>query len=107
MRRHYLRVYLAFLGIVVLFCIFSSIAWMVAHPQEEERRVFEGVGEIVAELLPAADRPKAELQHAVERLLLEEGRCRLEEHTDAEGRRRHLIVEFRRRPGDASKRVLL
>ncbi len=68
MRRHYLRVYLAFLGIVVLFCIFSSIAWMVAHPQEEERRVFEGVGEIVAELLPAADRPKAELQHAVERL---------------------------------------
>ena len=68
MRRHYLRVYLAFLGIVVLFCIFSSIAWMVAHPREEERRVFEGVGEIVAELLPAADRPKAELQHAVERL---------------------------------------
>ena len=45
--------------------------------------------------------------HAVERLLLEEGRCRLEQHTDAEGRRRHLIVEFRRRPGDASKRVLL
>ena len=45
--------------------------------------------------------------HALERLLLTEERCRLEEHADAEGRRRHLITNFRRRPADAPKRILL
>ena len=34
-------------------------------------------------------------------------RCRLEEWTDDEGRRRHLLLDFRRRPGDAPRRVLL
>ncbi len=34
-------------------------------------------------------------------------RCRLEEWTDDEGRRRHLLSDFRRRPGDAPGRVLL
>ncbi len=43
----------------------------------------------------------------VERHLLDGERCHLEEHLDAEGRRRHLLVAFRRRPGDAPKRVLL
>jgi hypothetical protein len=33
-------------------------------------------------------------------------RCRLEEYLD-DGRRRHLLIDFRRRPGDAAKRVLL
>ena len=42
----------------------------------------------------------------VERLL-EGNRCRLEEHVDADGRRRHLIVEFRRQPSDAARRLLL
>ena len=45
--------------------------------------------------------------HALERLLLTEERCRLEEHTDAEGRRRHLITNLRRRPSDAARRILL
>ena len=44
---------------------------------------------------------------ASEALLAGGDRCRLEEHTDAEGRRRHLIDNFRRRPGDAPKRILL
>ena len=43
----------------------------------------------------------------VERHLLEGPRCRLEEHVDESGRRRHLLTDFRRRPGDASTRVLL
>lgn len=34
-------------------------------------------------------------------------RCRLEEYIDEDGRRRHLLIDFRRRPGDAAKRVLL
>ena len=43
----------------------------------------------------------------VERHLAEGERCRLEEHIDESGRRRHLLTGFRRRPGDASKRILL
>lgn len=35
------------------------------------------------------------------------GRCSLEEYVDEEGRRRHLLTEFRRRPSDAARRVLL
>ena len=43
----------------------------------------------------------------VDQHLLEGQRCRLEEHIDESGRRRHLLTDFRRRPGDATKRVLL
>ncbi len=42
-----------------------------------------------------------------EQLLAVDGRCRLEEYLDDENQRRHLIVEFRRRPADAAKRLLL
>ena len=41
------------------------------------------------------------------RLLGGADRCRLEPHEDADGRRRHLIANFRRRPGDAPRRILL
>jgi hypothetical protein len=34
-------------------------------------------------------------------------RCRLEEWSDEDGRRRHLLSDFRRRPGDAPQRILL
>ncbi|MFN8637898.1 MAG: hypothetical protein U0360_00185 [Dehalococcoidia bacterium] len=34
-------------------------------------------------------------------------RCRLEEYVDEDGRRRHLLIDFRRRTGDATKRILL
>ncbi len=43
---------------------------------------------------------------AVDALLAEAGRCRLEEWTDAAGRRRHLLTEFRRQPSDAPARLL-
>jgi hypothetical protein len=42
-----------------------------------------------------------------ETLLDDDRRCRLEEWTDGEGRRRHLLVEFRRQSSDAARRVLL
>ena len=62
------------------------------------------------EQFPASEELRAEVvEHvrAVERHLEDPARCRVEEATDAEGRRRHLIAEFRRRPGDAPKRLLL
>ena len=45
--------------------------------------------------------------HNAEAHLADDTRCTLEEYVDAEGRRRHLLVNFRRMPSDAPKRVLL
>ncbi len=44
---------------------------------------------------------------AVDRLLAAPERCRVEEVADGDGRRRHLVVEFRRQSADAPKRLLL
>lgn len=44
---------------------------------------------------------------AVEAALADDARCRLEEYVDEEGRRRHLLANFRRQPADAAKRILL
>ncbi len=44
---------------------------------------------------------------AIDARLGEDGRCHLDEYLDSDGRRRHLLLEFRRQPQDASKRVLL
>lgn len=43
---------------------------------------------------------------AVEAHLDEDGRCRLEEFEDGHGRRRHLLVGFRRQGADAPRRLL-
>lgn len=43
----------------------------------------------------------------VDQLLAGESRCHLEEYVDDDDRRHHLILEFRRRPNDAGKRLLL
>jgi hypothetical protein len=45
--------------------------------------------------------------HAAEAHLADEARCTVDEYVDADGRRRHLLVNFRRMPADAAKRVLL
>jgi hypothetical protein len=61
------------------------------------------------ELFPAPQGVRDEVVahvRAVDDLLSLE-RCRIEEYVDQDGRRRHLIVDFRRQPGDATKRLLL
>ena len=61
-------------------------------------------------LFPASPELRAEaVEHvpAAEALLDDDRRCRLEEWTDADGRRRHRLVEFRRQSSDAAKRILL
>jgi len=55
-----------------------------------------------AELRAAA----AEHVRDAEALLARDDRCRLQEWLD-DGRRRHLLVEFKRRPSDAAQRILL
>ncbi len=59
---------------------------------------------------PADDALRASIvEHVreVEAHLDDGPRCRLEEVADEDGRRRHLLVEFRRQPSDAAKRLLL
>ncbi len=64
----------------------------------------------LGQYFPATDEVRAEAaEHvrAVEALLGRDGRCRLEEWQDEQGgRKRHLLTEFKRRPGDASQRLL-
>ena len=68
MRRLYLHIYLAFVGIVILFVVLASIAWFVSPWGQEDRRVLDGMARLLGEILPSADRPIAELQQAVEQL---------------------------------------
>lgn len=42
-----------------------------------------------------------------ERALAATDRCRIEQYEDADGRSRHLLVQFRRQPSDAAKRILI
>jgi len=64
----------------------------------------------LGEQFPASPELRAEAaEHVrqVEALLAQSNRCHLEEWVDEHGRRRHLLIEFRRRPSDATQRVLL
>jgi signal transduction histidine kinase len=68
MRRLYLQIYAAFLGILLLFGGLMSLVWFLAAPGTQGQRTLDGVGTLLGELLPATHRPHEELQAAVERL---------------------------------------
>ena len=68
MRRLYLQIYLTFVGILVLFSVLLSVAWLFTPHDEDELRTFEGIEAVVGELLPGPDRSNAELQAVLERL---------------------------------------
>ncbi len=68
MRRLYLQIYVMFLGILVLFIVLVSITSLLTPMAPQGRRVLDGVGAVLGELLPGPDRPIDELQAAVERL---------------------------------------
>ncbi len=42
-----------------------------------------------------------------EQALAATDRCAIEQYEDADGRSRHLLVQFRRQPGDAARRILI
>jgi signal transduction histidine kinase len=67
MRRLYLQIYLSVVGILLLFTLLISVAWLIEPPSEQEVRLFEGIGAVVSELLPGPDRPVVELQASLER----------------------------------------
>jgi signal transduction histidine kinase len=68
MHRLYLQIYVTFLGILLLFGVLVSLAWVLMPTQPQERQLLDGIGMILSQQLPAPDRPVGELQAALERL---------------------------------------
>ncbi len=67
MRRLAFQIYLTVVGILVLFAVLVSVAWVV-HPRAPwERHFEERLGATVGELLPGPERPVSELQATLER----------------------------------------
>ncbi|MGH8471800.1 MAG: hypothetical protein ACREVJ_04945, partial [Gammaproteobacteria bacterium] len=84
MRRLYLQVYLAFLSILVVFAVLSGALWFFLHDDDDGRRKFEGVAEILGKALPGPDRPVAELEQALARLHMQFGMDLKLSRTDGE-----------------------
>jgi signal transduction histidine kinase len=57
MRRLYLQVYLAFVGILLLFGLLMLAAWRLAPASGDDVRALEGVAALASELLPAHASP--------------------------------------------------
>jgi signal transduction histidine kinase len=68
MRRLYLQIYLAFLGILLLFGVLVTVASLLIPMHPQEHLLFDGMGAVLSELLPGPERPMHELQAAVEHL---------------------------------------
>jgi signal transduction histidine kinase len=68
MRRLYLQIYAAFLGILLLFGVLVTVASLLipVHPQDPQ--LLDELGTVLSELLPGLERPVDELQAAVTRL---------------------------------------
>jgi len=66
MRRLYLQIYVTFLGILLLFGVLLSVAWLLIPVHTHDH--LAGLGVVLSELLPGPDRPVAELQAAVQHL---------------------------------------
>jgi len=68
MRRLYLQIYVTFVGILLVFGALVSVAWWLTPGDGQDRGSLDGVGALVAEVLPAAGRPPAELAEKVSRM---------------------------------------
>jgi signal transduction histidine kinase len=68
MRRLVFQIYLTVVGILLLFAVLVSVAWLV-HPKTPwERELETALGATAADLLPGPDRRPEELQAELERL---------------------------------------
>ena len=68
MRRLYLQIYLAFLGILLLFGVLVTVASLLIPLHPQDHLLFEGMGAVLSELFPGPQRPVHEVQAAVEHL---------------------------------------
>jgi signal transduction histidine kinase len=67
-RRLYLQIWLAFLGILVLFALLMAAFWWLLPDDRKDHRMLEGVAVLVGDALPKPDAPRAEVQAAIDRL---------------------------------------
>jgi signal transduction histidine kinase len=67
MRHLYLRIYFAFIGILVTFMLLMSFAWWALR-DDDDRRSLDGIAVLVSAALPPADAPRANLQTAIDAL---------------------------------------
>jgi hypothetical protein len=68
MRRLYLQIYVASLGILLLFGVLVTVASLLIPMHPREHLLFDGMGAVLSELLPGPERLVPELQAAVEHL---------------------------------------
>ncbi len=68
MRRLYLQIYLYFVGILLLFGVLAAVAIFLHQPERRSQRIVQGLGALLAEVLPGPDQPEAELQGALQKL---------------------------------------
>ncbi len=68
MRRLYLQIYLSVLAVLVLWSLLASLAWLVAPPPRSENRLYDQIAEVLGEVLPGPQTPRAEVEAALERL---------------------------------------
>ena len=67
MHHLYLRIYLAFVGILVLFMLLMSFAWWTLR-DDDDRRSLDGIAALVTAALPPAYAPREQLQQAIDGL---------------------------------------
>ena len=68
MRRLYLKIYAAFIAVLLLFGVLLSAAWWLLAADNQENRTLEGMGVVLGEVLPVATTPSAALQAKVDEL---------------------------------------
>jgi len=68
MRRLYVQIYLAVVGILLLLGLLTSLAWWLIPSSRANLRPIEAVGVVLSETVPGAERPREELQAALDRL---------------------------------------
>jgi len=65
-RRLYLKIYAAFIGILLVFGVLLTAAWWLLAIDNQENRTLEGMGAVLGEVLPSATNPTMALQTKVE-----------------------------------------
>jgi signal transduction histidine kinase len=67
MRRLYLQIYLAFLGVLLLFALLAALAWWLVPDDGQQQRHLDGLAALVAQSLPAPEQ-RTGLQRRLEEL---------------------------------------
>jgi signal transduction histidine kinase len=67
MRRLYLQIYVAFLGILLLFGVLMAAVWWLLPGESGDQRTLQGMAQVFAEALPAQHESTAALQASLQR----------------------------------------